>query len=111
MSTNEHESTQTAASAPETVAAISPHASPKKKRRGRGKTVPTHPYERPAMPVLMTIPEAADALRCSIAALRQRCRRAAVKGSDGNVVAQLAPGVVAVKFGRNTWRVRFDNAK
>jgi len=31
-----------------------------------------------------------------------------VVGPDGKVRSELAPGVVAFKFGRNTWRVRFD---
>jgi hypothetical protein len=68
-------------------------------------------YEPLAAPTLLDSREAADALRCSVEALRARCRRAAVKDADGNVSAPLAPGVVAVKFGRSTWRVRFDQPK
>lgn len=89
-----------------------PAASPATRPRGRpkgGKTRPlARPYERAAVPALLDVREAADALRCSVEALRARCRRAAVVDADGNVTAPLAPGIVAVKFGANTWRVRFD---
>ena len=105
---NTPENTTTTASA---NAPASPSA-PARKRRGRGKTrAPTHPHERPATPLVMDTKEAAEVLRCTVEALRARCRRAAVEGPDGNVTAPLAPGVVAIKFGANTWRVRFDNAK
>jgi hypothetical protein len=62
-------------------------------------------------PVLLDTKEAADALRLSVEALRARCRRAAVVGPDGEVTAPLAPGVTAIKFGANTWRVRFEHAR
>jgi len=94
-----------------TLTAEASGASPTRPR-GRpkgGKTRPlARPYERPAVPALLDVREAADALRCSAEALRARCRRAAVVDADGNVTAPLAPGIVAVKFGSNTWRVRFD---
>jgi hypothetical protein len=67
-------------------------------------------YQPAAAPVLLDTKEAADALRLSAEALRARCRRAAVVAPDGSVSATLAPGIVAVKFGANTWRVRFDHA-
>jgi len=58
----------------------------------------------------MNTKEAAETLRTTVEALRARCRRAAVAGSDGEVTAPLGPGITAIKFGKNTWRVRFDDA-
>jgi hypothetical protein len=59
------------------------------------------------MPIYFTIDSAAEALHVSPEALRARCRRAARrKGKD--IVADLADGIVAIKFGR-TWRVRFPD--
>jgi hypothetical protein len=89
-------------------------ASPPRARRPnrRGKTrPPARPHERPATPLIMNTKEAAEVLRCAVEALRARCRRAAVAGPDGEVTAPLGPGITAIKFGVNTWRVRFDNAK
>jgi len=52
-----------------------------------------------------TIDQASDLLQVSSAALRARCRRAARRrGKD--VVAELADGILAIKFGRS-WRIRF----
>jgi hypothetical protein len=55
--------------------------------------------------------EAADALRLSVAALRMRCRRAAVVAPDGSVTARLGAGIVAIKFGKATWRIQFDHPR
>jgi len=68
-------------------------------------------YEPLAAPIMLDTHEAADALRCSVPALRARCRRAARIAPDGSVTAPLAPGVTAIKFGRSTWRVRFDHGQ
>jgi hypothetical protein len=81
-----------------------------KPRRGRAK----HPYrhaERPSVPLMLTVPEAADTLRTTVEALRARLRRAQVAGPDGGITAPLGPGIVGMKVGANTWRVRFDDAK
>lgn len=52
-----------------------------------------------------TIERAAQNLHMTSAALRARCRRAARRrGKD--VVAELADGILAIKFGRS-WRIRF----
>jgi hypothetical protein len=57
------------------------------------------------MTMYQTIEGAAEALHMTPEALRARCRRAARrKGKD--IVAELADGIVAIKFGRS-WRVRF----
>jgi len=89
-----------------------PAPPPARKRTRRGKTrPPARPHERPATPLIMNTKEAAEVLRCAVEALRARCRRAAVAGPDGEVTAPLGPGITAIKFGRNSWRVRFDNAK
>jgi hypothetical protein len=57
---------------------------------------------------MLTVQEAAEVLRTSVEALRARCRRAQVAGADGSITAPLAPGIVAVKMGANSWRIRFD---
>jgi len=55
--------------------------------------------------VYATVQQAAPRLQMTSGALRARCRRCARKvGRD--VVAPLADGVIAVKFGRS-WRIRF----
>jgi len=57
------------------------------------------------MAIYFTVEHAANVLDTTPEALRARCRRAARrKGKD--IVAELADGIVAIKFGR-TWRVRF----
>jgi hypothetical protein len=57
---------------------------------------------------MQTVSEAADTLRISAEALRARLRRAQIVGADGAIIAPLAPGIVGLKLGANTWRVRFD---
>lgn len=93
---------------PSTVQAEAP---PKRRppvhRRGKGKSLHQTP-ELPPVPRMLTLAEAADVLRLRPEALRARCRRAARKDASGNVTAPLAPGIVGVKMGANTWRVRFD---
>jgi hypothetical protein len=64
--------------------------------------------DRPAAPLLQTVLEAAETLRTSAEALRARLRRAQVMGPDGTITAPLGPGIVGLKVGANTWRVRFD---
>jgi hypothetical protein len=54
------------------------------------------------------VPEAAETLRTTPEGLRARLRRAQRLGSDGNITAPLGPGIVGIKVGANTWRVRFD---
>jgi hypothetical protein len=85
-------------------------STPPKHRRGRKKSPYRH-AERPAAPLMMTVPEAAETLRTTVDALRARLRRAQVVGPDGSVTAPLGPGIVGMKVGANTWRVRIDNAK
>jgi hypothetical protein len=60
------------------------------------------------VPLLLTVVEAAETLRTSAEALRARLRRAQVVGPDGNAIAPLGPGIVGIKLGAKTWRVRFD---
>jgi membrane protein implicated in regulation of membrane protease activity len=72
-----------------------------------------NPYrhiERPAVPLLLTVQEAAETLRTTPEGLRARLRRAQIAGSDGTVTAPLGPGIVGIKVGSNSWRVRFDAA-
>lgn len=83
---------------------------PSSPKRRRGKNPYRH-AERPAAPLMMTVPEAAETLRTTVEALRARLRRAQVVGPDGSVTAPLGPGIVGLKVGANTWRVRIDNAK
>lgn len=76
--------------------------------RGRARAQPpTRRIERLGVPLMLTVPEAAETLRTTPDALRARLRRAQVVGSDGSVTATLAPGIVGMKMGSNTWRVRF----
>jgi hypothetical protein len=56
-----------------------------------------------------TIEAAAARLDLDPQALRARCRRAARRGADGDVVAELGMGVVARKLGV-TWRVFVPSA-
>jgi hypothetical protein len=84
-----------------------PPSSPPPKRRGR-KRNPYRQPERAAGPFMQTVAEAAETLRTTEEALRARLRRAQVVGADGSITSPLAPGVVGIKFGANTWRVRFD---
>jgi len=97
---------------PATATADATASPPAKRPHGRPKGARGRPLARPhepaAPPTILNLEEAANALRCTAQALRARCRRAAVVGPDGKVRSELAPGVVAFKFGRNTWRVRFD---
>ena len=83
---------------------------PPKHRRGRGKN-PYRRVERGTVPTMLTVPEAAETLRTTEEALRARLRRAQVVDADGNVTAPLGPGIVGMKVGTNTWRVRFDDVK
>ena len=66
------------------------------------------PALKAAVPVLLTVTEAAETLRTTPNGLRARLRRAQVRGKDGAVTAPLGPGIVGFKMGGNTWRVRFD---
>jgi hypothetical protein len=95
-------------STPDAKASASP--SPPTPRRGRGKNPYRH-AERPGVPLMLTVPEAAETLRTTVEALRARLRRAQVAGPDGSITAKLGPGIVGMKVGANTWRVRFDSAK
>jgi hypothetical protein len=61
-------------------------------------------------PLLLTVQEAAVTLRMTPDGLRARLRRAQVAGPGGSVTAPLAPGIVGIKVGANSWRVRFDAA-
>jgi len=58
-----------------------------------------------ALPVYMTIDDAAARLSTSSTALRARCRRHA-RREGRDVVARLGAGVIAYKLGAS-WRVRF----
>jgi hypothetical protein len=69
---------------------------------------PSRPTAQPGLPVLLTVAEAAGTLRTTVEALRARLRRAQVLAADGSVVAPLGQGIVGIKLGANTWRVRFD---
>lgn len=95
---------------PNIEASALPAPAPKARNKGRKRTPYRH-IERPGIPLLLTVPEAAETLRMTVEALRARLRRAQVVGPDGNVTAPLRPGIVGVKVGANTWRVRFDSAK
>ncbi len=66
--------------------------------------------ERPGVLLLLTVPEAAEMLRTTPDALRVRLRRAQVAGADGSITAPLGAGIVGLKIGANTWRVRIDKA-
>jgi len=77
------------------------------RRRRRGVDAHRH-TDRPSVPLLLTVPEAAETLRTTPEGLRARLRRAQRRGSDGNITAPLGPGIVGIKVGANTWRVRFD---
>lgn len=92
---------------PPTTPTTSAAPPPPKHRRGRAKNPYRH-AERPKAPLMMTVPEAAETLRTTVDALRARLRRAQVVGADGSVTAPLGPGIVGMKVGANTWRVRFD---
>ena len=80
------------------------------KRRHARKPNPYRLAERPGVPLLLTVPEAAEMLRTTPDALRVRLRRAQVAGGDGSITAPLGPGFVGLKIGANTWRVRIDKA-
>lgn len=89
---------------------VLPAPAPHTRRRGR-KRNPYHHAERPAVPLMLTVQEAAETLRMTVDALRARLRRAQAVGPDGSVTAPLRPGIVGMKVGANTWRVRIDDAK
>jgi len=77
--------------------------------RRRRSVAKAHLYTiPPRVPLLLTVPEAAETLRTTPEGLRARLRRAQRLGSDGNITAPLGPGIVGIKVGANTWRVRFD---
>lgn len=90
-----------------TEVSASREPTPSKHRRAR-KRNPYRHAERPAVPLMQTVPEAAETLRTTAEALRARLRRAQVVGPDGTITALLGPGIVGMKVGSNTWRVRFD---
>jgi hypothetical protein len=85
-------------------------SAPTPARRTR-KRNPYRHAERPGVPLMLTVPEAAETLRMTAEALRARLYRAQVVSPDGSVTAPLRPGIVGMKVGANTWRVRIDNAK
>jgi hypothetical protein len=87
-----------------------PSPAPPKPQRGR-KRNPYRHADRPSVPLMLTVPEAAETLRTTAEALRARLRRHAVVGPDGSVTSPLGPGIVGMKVGANTWRVRIDSAK
>lgn len=95
---------------PPPIRPIPSAALPPKDRRGRGKSPDRH-FERPAAPLMMTVPEAAETLRTTVEGLRARLRRAQVAGPDGSITSPIGPGIVGMKVGANTWRVRIDHAK
>ena len=95
-------------STPNLEAPASP--APPKRRRAR-KRNPYRHAERPSVPLMLTVPEAAETLRTTVEALRARLRRHAAAGADGSVTSPLGPGIVGMKVGANTWRVRIDSAK
>ena len=64
-----------------------------------------------AEPTIRGIREAAKIMRCTPDALRRRCHSAATMDDSGRITAVLGPGIVAFKFGRRQWRVRFEQAK
>jgi hypothetical protein len=76
----------------------------------RRKSNPFRHAERPGVPLLLTVPEAAEALRTNPEALRARLRRSQVVGEGGAITSPLGPGIVGLKLGA-TWRVRLDAAK
>jgi hypothetical protein len=80
------------------------------KRQRARKPNPYRQAERPGVPLLLTVPEAAEMLRTTPDALRVRLRRAQVAGGDGSITAPLGPGIVGLKIGANTWRLRVDKA-
>jgi membrane protein implicated in regulation of membrane protease activity len=61
--------------------------------------------------LLLAVPQAAEALHTTEEALRARLRRAQAVDARGHVTAPLGPGIVGLKVGTNTWRVRFDDVK
>jgi hypothetical protein len=69
---------------------------------------PAPPEVRLDLPILLTVAEAAGTLRTTVEALRARLRRAQVRAPDGSTIAPLGAGIVGIKIGANTWRVRFD---
>jgi hypothetical protein len=91
-------------------APASPAPTPPAHRRGR-KRNPYRHAERPAVPLMLTVQEAAETLRTTVEALRARLRRHQVADADGSITAPLGSGITGVKLGANTWRVRIDNAK
>jgi len=93
---------------PQAAAPPSPPSRPPPKRRGR-KRNPYRHAERPAVPLIQTVHEATETLRePTPEALRARLRRAQVVGPDGTTTAPLGPGIVGIKVGKNSWRIRFD---
>lgn len=100
-------------------------------RAERGRSTPSHPSRAPAkerresraqprhdgsvarasFPLLLAVPQAAEALHTTEEALRARLRRAQAVDARGHVTAPLGPGIVGLKVGTNTWRVRFDDVK
>lgn len=92
----------------ETPSAPASAPAPRAARRSRGGANTLCHVDRPSVPLLLTVPEAAETLRTTPEGLRARLRRAQRLGSDGNITAPLGPGIVGIKVGANTWRVRFD---
>jgi len=87
--------------------ALAPESRALAASRGR-KPNPYRHAERPGVPLMLTVPEAAETLRTTPDALRARLRRAQVVQPDGSVTAPLASGIVGLKMGANTWRIRFE---
>ena len=83
--------------------ALTPEARAMAANRGR-RPNPYRHAERPGVPLMLTVSEAAETLRTTPDALRTRMRRAMVTQPDGSVTAPLAFGIVGPKMGVNTWR-------
>jgi hypothetical protein len=87
----------------------SPALNPARRRAVR-KRNPYRHAERPGVPLLLTVPEAAETLRTNPEALRARLRRNQVVGADGAITSPLGPGIAGLKVGA-TWLVRFEVTK
>jgi len=94
---------------PNIEASALPATAPKVRNKGRKRTPYRH-IERPGVPLLLTVPEAAEALRTNPEALRARLRRSQLVGPDGAIIAPLGPGIVGLKLGA-TWRVRLEGVR
>ncbi|HET7539680.1 MAG TPA: hypothetical protein VFK05_07405 [Polyangiaceae bacterium] len=87
---------------------FAPESPPTIATKQKRKRNPYRHADRPGVPLMLTVLEAAETLRTTPEALRARLRRAQVAQPDGSVTAPLAPGIVGLKMGANTWRIRFE---